>query len=101
MSETDIYSAVLAIVGIGLFFWRSKRRFTHLNQLGIEQYSSFNQKVGAKIIDGMLYVIGFLFLGTAGFALFFEYLPSMPILQIALTLFLIGMTYSIWRRSKK
>ena len=101
MSDTDIYSTVLAIVGIGLFFWRSKRRFARLNQLGIEQYSSFNQKIGAKIIDGILYVIGFLFLGTAVFAFFLEFLPSMPILQIALTLFLIGMTYSIWQRSKK
>ncbi len=101
MSETDIYTAALAVVGIVLVVWKSKRRFDRLNQLGIEQYENFSQKIGAKILDGILYSAGFVFLVTAAISFFIEHAQSIPILSTSFALFIIFLIFGTRGRSKK
>ncbi len=100
MSETDIYTAVLTVVGIVLVAWKSKRRFDRVNQLGIEQYANYSQKIGAKILDGILYSVGFVFLVTAAIAFFIEHVQSIPILSAAFTLFVIFLIFGTRGSSK-
>ena len=94
MNETDIYTVALSVVGIILIFWKSKRRFDRLNQLGIEQYADFGQKIGAKILDGILYSFGFVFLATAAIAFIVEHAESIPFLSMIITLFAIFLIFN-------
>jgi len=56
---------VLAIVGIGLFFWREKRKYDRTNTAGVEQFNSFVGKIAATSLDELLrwIAIGLLFVG--------------------------------------
>ena len=101
MSETDIYTAVLTVIGIVFFAWKSKRRFDRMNQLGIEQYANYSQKIGAKILDGILYSVGFVFLVTAAIAFFIEHVQSIPILSATFALYVIFLIFGIRSRSRK
>lgn len=101
MSETDIYTAVLTVVGIVLVVWKSKRRFDRLNQLGIEQFANFSQKVGARVLDGILYAIGLVFLVTAAIVFFIEHAQSIPILSTSVTLFIIFLIFGSRGGSRK
>lgn len=101
MSEIDIYTALLVVVGIVFLFWKGKRRFGRLNQLGIERYESYSQKVGAKLLDGLLYSIGFVFLVTAAIVFLVEHAQSIPILSGAFALFVIFLIFGARGRSKK
>lgn len=93
MNEADFYVAGLTVVGIVLVFWKSKRRFDRLNHCGIEQYANISQKIGAKILDVMLYSIGFSFLVVAAIAIFIEHAQSMPILSVSFALFVICLIF--------
>ena len=93
MSETDIYTVVLTAVGIVLVVWKGKRRLDRQNQLGIERYGSYSQKIRAKFFDGVLYSIGFVFLLTAVFSFFVEHAQSIPILSTFFALFIISLIF--------
>jgi len=101
MSETDIYTAVLTVVGIIFVAWKSKRRFDRMNQLGIEQYANYRRKIGAKILDGILNFVGFVFLVTAAIAFFIEHAQSIPILSATFTLFIIFLIFGTRSGSEK
>ena len=99
MSDVDIYTALLAVGGILLLYLKGKRRFGRLNQLGLEQYASYSQKIGAKLLDGILYSIGFVFLVTAGLTFFVEHAESTPILSGSFALFVIFLIFGTRGRS--
>ena len=101
MSEIDIYTALLAVFGIVLLFWKGKRRFGRLNQLGIERYASYGQKVGVKLLDGFLYSIGFVFLVTAAITFFVEHAQSIPVLSGAFALLVIFLIFGTRGSSKR
>lgn len=100
MSDIDTYIVLLSVVGIALLFWKGKRRFSRLNQFGIEQYASYRHKVGTKIPDGLLYFIGFMLLGMAGITFFIEHAQSIPILSGAFVVFVIFLVFGTRGRSK-
>ena len=99
MSEVDIYTVLLTVFGIVLLFLKGKRRFDRLNQLGIERYASYGQKIGAKLLDGILYSIGFVFLVTAAITFFVEHAQSIPILSGAFALLVIFLIFGTRGRS--
>jgi hypothetical protein len=61
------------IVGSICLFWQGKRKFKRLNQLGIEQFSSFSHKLRATIFDTLLLGCGGGLLGGAFLLFLFEY----------------------------
>ena len=101
MSGADLYVVGLTVVGIVLVFWKNKRRFDRLNQLGIERYPSFGQKIGAKFVDGVLYSFGFVFLVTAAIAFFIEHAQSIPVLSASFALFIIYLIFNFRRNSRR
>lgn len=101
MSGIDIYTVLLTVVGIVLLFLKGKRRFDRLNQLGIERHASYGQKIGAKLLDGILYSIGFVFLVTAAITFFVEHAQSIPNLSGAFALFVIFLIFGNRGRSKR
>ncbi len=101
MSEIDIYTVLLTVVSIILLFLKGKRRFDRLNQLGIERYASYRQKIGAKLLDGILYSIGFVFLVTAAITFFVEHAQSIPVLSGAFALLVIFLIFGTRGSSKR
>lgn len=89
MSETDFYAGAMAVVGVVLLVWKSKRRFGRLNDLSIEQYSTFLQKIRAHLFDGLLYSVGFILLGTAAITFFVEHGQSFPTLSFLVAAFIV------------
>ena len=73
MTEMDVLIGTSAVVGLLLIYWGKKRKFSRLNQLGIEQFSSYGQKIGAMTLDALLLGGGFGLLGIAGIVCLFEY----------------------------
>jgi len=63
--DADAYGVLLTVTGLGLSFWRLKRKFDRTNSAGVESFSGFGQKMVATTLDGMLQWVGLasLFLG--------------------------------------
>jgi len=59
VSALDILGLATILVGIALFVWRNKRAFARTNSAGIEQFSSYGQKIAARFWDVFLWVLGF------------------------------------------
>lgn len=62
---------ILAVVGVMLGLWKRKRKFDRKNAFGVEQFSSYWGKLGARTKDGVLgsmsvilFSIGLLMLAT-------------------------------------
>ncbi len=56
----DIVGGAVVILGVILFFWRSKRKFDRTNAAGIEQFSSYGGKVAARLWDWVLWTSAFM-----------------------------------------
>lgn len=48
------YGFLLAAAGIGLGFWRQKRKFDRTNSSGVEQFRSFWRKMLSTMFDDLL-----------------------------------------------
>lgn len=46
-------------IGIVLLLWANKRRFDRRNEAGVELYSSFYSMLGARSIDALIGLVGF------------------------------------------
>ncbi len=99
MSETDLLIAVCVTSGIMLILWRSKRQFGRLNQLGIEQFTSYRQKVAATALDVLLFSAGIGLLGAAGIVFLMEY--ARPFLSVLFLLFIVWVIQASLNKSKK
>lgn len=53
----DILGVAAVIIGIGLYLWRSKRKFDRTNKAGIEQFKGYSGKLLARLGDGILFVL--------------------------------------------
>jgi hypothetical protein len=73
MSDTDSLILGSLIIGSICLFWQGKRKFNRLNQLGIEQHSSFSHKIRATIFDTLLLGCGGGLLGGAFLLFLLEY----------------------------
>ena len=101
MSETDFYAGAMAVVGVVLLVWKSKRRFGRLNDLSIEQYSTFLQKIRAHLFDGLLYFVGFVLLGSAAITFFVEHGESFPTLSFLVAAFIVFLIVGSRESAKK
>ena len=64
------------VVGGLLVLWRKKRIFDRTNEFGVERYSSFMRKLGAKTKDGLLGGASFVLLSSGLLILAFRYQDS-------------------------
>lgn len=98
MSETDLLIAVCVTSGIMLILWKNKRQFGRLNQLGIEQFTSYRQKVAATALDVLLFSAGIGLLGAAGIVFLMEY--ARPYLSVLFLLFIVWVIQASLNKSK-
>ncbi len=101
MTETDIYTATSALIGVILLTWKQKRRFARTNQFGIERYSTFRGKIASKVVDGLLYVIGFVMTLSAAIVFFVEHGKSFPFLSLIAFAFIVFLFVGSTRNSTK
>ncbi|MBN1461649.1 MAG: hypothetical protein JXA57_19125 [Armatimonadetes bacterium] len=61
--------AILLIpAGLALLIWANRRRFKRRNFAGVEQFSSYGQSVGSRILEGLVDRIGVLLFASGLFA---------------------------------
>ena len=101
MTETDIYTAAAAVIGLIFLIWKQKRRFARTNQFGIERYSTFRGKITSKLVDGFLYVIGFVMTASAAIVFFVEHGKSFPFLSFIVFAFIVFLFVGSVRNSTK
>lgn len=99
MSETDVLITVSAIFGCACLFWRGKRRFSRLNQLGVEQFSSYTNKILATSLEILLLGFGYGLLGAA--ALVFAVTYAQPFLSLLCLLGVIWMIEASQPKSRR
>lgn len=98
MSEADVLIASCVAIGAMLILWKNKRQFGRLNQLGIEQFTSYRHKVAATALDVVLFSAGIGLLGAAGIVFLFEY--ANPFLSVLFLLFIVWVIQASLNKSK-
>ena len=73
MTNVDLYSILLALVGMGFAYWGKRRTFIRLNQGRLEDSPSYGRTVIAKLTDSGLIAMGYGFIGGAFVILLVEY----------------------------
>lgn len=86
MSSVDVYCLLLAVAGLALVYWGKQRGFIRLNQLGVEQFSSYVQKVASKLADGTILIAGYGCIGGSILVLLTVHAGEYIILAIVLYL---------------
>lgn len=84
MSSVDMYCLLLVVSGLAVVYWGKRRGFIRLNQLGIEQFSSYGQRVVSKLIDGTILVTGYGCIGGAILVLLIEHMAEYIVLAVVL-----------------
>ena len=79
MTDVDLSAWFMAGIGGILLLWQRRRRFKRLNQYGVEQFSSFTQKIGSRILDGALQGLGFLLVAGSAILLLLENTHTIPL----------------------
>ena len=66
-----VLGIILIIIGIGIIYWISRRKFNRRNEAGIEGFSSFEKSVLIRFIERVgkwiayaLIIVGLLFIWT-------------------------------------
>lgn len=59
MSGTDIFIALLVLVGLACILWKNKRKFDRTNRHGIEEFPKFGKKLGSQLFDVLLQGAGY------------------------------------------
>lgn len=61
--------AILLIpAGLVLMVWTSRRRFNRRNFAGVEEFSSYGQSVGSRLVEGLVDRVGILLFAIGLFA---------------------------------
>lgn len=98
MSESALLILASLIGGSACLVWRGKRRFKRLNPLGIEQYSSYSNKLWATSLETLLLGGGYGLIGGAGIIFAIEY--AQPLLSILCVLSVIWIIQMVHQKSK-
>lgn len=99
MGESALLILASLICGSACLIWRGKRRFRRLNQLGIEQFPSYSNKLWATALETLLLGGGYGLLGAAGIIFAVEY--AQPLLSILCVLSVIWAIQAIHQKSKR
>lgn len=86
MTAIDIQIIAYSLLGLTLIFWAKKRRFERTTMYGTEQFHSYRQKAGAKLIDAILWGLGLGGLASASLLIFMEHAPVWSFLMLLLAL---------------
>lgn len=86
MNGINLICLLLAACGAWLVYQGKKRVFTRTSWLGVEQFSSYGQKVVSKLTDGTLMAIGYGCLGAAPVILLVEYASEYLMLGFVLAI---------------
>ena len=86
MNGVNLVCLLLASFGAFLVYQCKKRVSTRTNWLGVEQFSSYGQKVLSRLTDGALMAIGYSCLGAAPMILVVEYATEYLMLGFVLTI---------------
>lgn len=99
MTESDWGALLSAATGGALIFWRGKRRFQRLNQLGKQQFTSYTGKLRNRAFDLLLLSIGGGALLAGCVILLMEH--AQPLLGMSLFLGVIWLIQEIVRKPHK
>lgn len=92
----EYIGTILLVAGALLALWRRKRQFDRTNQFGVEQFSSFWDKLRSKMKDGLIGGTSWVFLAGGLLILAFRYQDSwgwvilLPVCAILLLLLFLG-----------
>lgn len=56
-----VIGVVIFIIGVGGWYWTSKRAFERRNEAGVEEFKSFGQVVGFAFLEGVVKITSILF----------------------------------------
>ena len=80
----DIQIITYGLLGIALVYWTKKRRFKRTTIYATEQFQSYRQKAGARLLDALLWGLGIGGLLSATLLIFVEYAPAWGFLILLL-----------------
>lgn len=75
MTQIDTLIIVCGLLGLALVYWAKKRRFQRTTIYGTEQFQTYPQQLGSKLLDAMLWGLGLGGIGSATLLVFVEYAP--------------------------
>jgi len=82
----NLVCLLLATIGALLVYQGKKRIFIRTNWLGVEQFSSYGQKVLSRFTDGTVMAVGYGCLGAAPVILVVEYASEYLMLGFVLAI---------------
>ena len=86
MNGINLVCLLLASFGVFLVYQGKKRIFIRMNWLGIEQFSSYGQKMLSRLTDCTLMAVGYGCLGAALVILVVEYASEYLMLGFVLAI---------------
>jgi hypothetical protein len=86
VNAINLVCLILATFGAFLVYQGKKRVFNRTSWLGVEQFSSYGQKVLSRLTDGSLLVVGYCCLGAAPVILVVEYASEYLMLGFVLAI---------------
>ena len=84
MTAIDIQIIAYGLLGLALVYWVKKRRFERTTIYGTEQFQSYKQRAGAKLVDALLWGLGLGGLVSAALLTFMERAPIWGFLMLLL-----------------
>lgn len=84
MTAIDIPIIAYGVLGLVLIYWVKKRRFDRTTIYGTEQFQSYKDKAGAKLVDALLWGLGLGGLLSSTLLTFMEYAPVWGFLMLLL-----------------
>lgn len=84
MTQIDMLIIACALLGLALVYWAKKRRFQRTTIYGTEQFPTYRQKIGSKLLDALLWGLGLGGIASATLLIFVEYAPGFGFLMLLL-----------------
>ena len=84
MTAIDIQIIAYGLLGLALVYWVKKRRFDRTTIYGTEQFQSYKQRAGVKLVDALLWGLGLGGLVSAALLTFMEHAPIWGFLMLFL-----------------
>ena len=84
MTSIDIQIIAYGLLGLLLVYWGKKRRHERITLYGADQFKSYCQKAGSRLLDALLWGLGFGGLASAALLVIIEYAPVWGFLVLVL-----------------
>ena len=84
MTSIDIQIIAYALLGLLLVYWGKKRRHERITLYGTDQFKSYCHKAGSRLLDALLWGLGFGGLASAALLVIIEYAPVWGFLVLVL-----------------